>query len=228
MTAARGSERGPTPDDGADTETLAGLTGTLTGTKLKIAEATLKTLKQRGYAGTSAREIAATGSFNQALIFYHFGGVQTAMLAALDLVGARRMQAYRPEFQRAQTLPELAALARKIHAEDLENGYVTVLGELVAGGVSDATLGSEVIARLEPWIELVSDKLRELLAGSPLQGMLPPGDLAFAIVALYLGADMLSHLAGEHTRAASLLDLSERYAPVLDALLPSRTTGRAG
>lgn len=223
MKVVRTQERQRTLDGAADQEPLAALTGT----KLKIAEAALQTLRQRGYAGTSAREIAATGSFNQALIFYHFGGVQTALLAALDLVSARRMRAYRPEFERAQTLSELAALARKIHAEDLDNGYVTVLGEMVAGGVSDAMLGGEVVARLEPWIEMVAEKLRELLAGSPFEAMLPPGDLAFAIVALYLGADMLSHLAGEHARAESLLDLGERYAPLLGALLPSRTGGRA-
>ncbi len=56
-------------------------------------------------------------------------------MAALDLVSARRMRAYGPEFERAQTLLELASLARAIYAEDLENGYVTVLGEMVSGGV---------------------------------------------------------------------------------------------
>jgi AcrR family transcriptional regulator len=223
MKAVRARERQATANGAADAEHLAALTGT----KLKIAEAALQTLKQRGYAGTSAREIAATGSFNQALIFYHFGDVQTALLAALDLVSTRRMRAYRRELQRAQTLSELAALARKIYAEDLDNGYVVVLGEMVAGGVSDALLGREVLARLEPWIEMVAAKLRELLAGSPLEAILPPGDLAFAIVALYLGADMLSHLAGEHARAESLLDLGERYAPLLGSMLPPRAAGRA-
>ena len=57
-------------------------------------------------------------------------------------VSDRRMSAYRPAFERAATLAELAALAREIYAEDLENGYVTVLGEMVAGGVSDPELGA--------------------------------------------------------------------------------------
>ncbi|MGD0455999.1 MAG: TetR family transcriptional regulator, partial [Solirubrobacteraceae bacterium] len=61
-----------------------GVAATLAPTKLKIAEAALETLKQRGFAGASAREIAGVGGFNQALIFYHFGSVQKALLAALD------------------------------------------------------------------------------------------------------------------------------------------------
>jgi len=202
-----------------------GVGATLAPTKLKIAEAALDTLKQRGFAGASAREIAGVGGFNQALIFYHFGSVQKALLAALDLVSARRMDAYRPAFERARTMPELASVARTIYTEDLENGYVTVLGEMVAGGVCDAELGGEVAARLQPWIDMVADKLRELLAGSPLAPMLPAGDMAFAIVALYLGLDMLSHLEGEHARAESLLALGERYAPLLGVLLPSQREG---
>jgi AcrR family transcriptional regulator len=163
-------------------------------------------LKASGFAGASAREIARTGGFNQALIFYHFGSVQNVLLAALDVVSGRRMRAYQPAFERARTLSELAALARDIYREDLENGYVTVLGEMVGGGVSDLELGRQVVARLAPWIDMVEQKVRALVAGSLLEPMIPPRDLAFAIIALYLGIDMLSHLDGDHTRAESLLD----------------------
>jgi AcrR family transcriptional regulator len=213
------SQETPTP------ATAKGPQQALTGTKLKIAEAAMETLKTRGFAGASAREIAGMGGFNQALIFYHFGSVQNALLAALDLVSARRMHAYGPPFERAETIPELASLAREIYAEDLQNGYVTVLGEMVAGGVSDAELGQEVVGRLEPWIDLVEGKLRALLAGSLFETMLPARDVAFAIVAFYLGVDMLSHLAGDRERTESLLALGERYAPLLGTLLPSQSSG---
>ena len=66
----------------------------LNGTKLQIVEAALETLKARGFAGASARVIAREGGFNQALIFYHFGSVQSLLLAALDLISERRMIEY--------------------------------------------------------------------------------------------------------------------------------------
>lgn len=203
-----------TSDNGADAEGLS-------GTKLKIAEAALETLKSRGFAGSSAREIANTGGVNQALIFYHFGSVQQLLLAAVDLVSARRMLAYEPAFHQAQTLPELVDLARQIYADDVENGYVTVLGEMVGAGVSNPELGGQVAARLQPWIELVERKIRDLLAGSPLASLISPADMAFAIIALYLGVDMLSQLEGDHARATSLLDLGARFAPLAAGLLPS-------
>jgi AcrR family transcriptional regulator len=204
---------------------LAGASGgaanVLTGTKLTIAQAALETLLTSGFAGASAREIAAAGSFNQALIFYHFGSIEKLLLAALELVSARRMSAYRARFEQAQTFPELASLARAIYAEDLENGYVTVLGEMVAAGVTNAELGRAVAACLDPWLDMVEDKLRGLVAGSLFESMIPSRDVAFAIIALYLGIDMLGHLEGSHARAESLLDLGVRYAPLISALLPS-------
>ncbi len=201
---------------------------TPTGTKATIIEAALETLKSKGFAGASAREIARTGKFNQALVFYHFGSVQSALLAALDLVSERRMRTYRPAFDQAQTVAELAALAREIYREDLENGYVTVLGEMVAGGVGAPELGREVVARIEPWVEMVEGKLRALVAGSPFEQMVPARDLAFAIIALYLGIDMLSHLDGDPTRAQSLLDLGVGMAPLAQMLLPSRPGAERG
>ncbi len=191
----------------------------LTGTKLQIVEAALETLKSMGFAGASARAIAHQGGFNQALIFYHFGSVQTALLAAFDLISGRRMQEYGPQLEAAVSAAELARLARRIYDDDLERGYVTALGEMVAGGVSDPVLGAEVAARIEPWIEIVQRKLCQLMEGSAVLSVVAPRDLAFGIVAAYFGVDMLSHLQQERSRADSLLDLAARVADLADTML---------
>jgi AcrR family transcriptional regulator len=198
----------------------------LTGTKLQIVEAALETLKSVGFAGASARAIAHQGGFNQALIFYHFGSVQTTLLAAFDLISDRRMLEYGPQLEAAVSAPQLARLARQIYDDDLERGYVTALGEMVAGGVSDPVLGAEVAARIEPWIDMVQRKLCELLEGSALLSVVAPRDLAFGIVASYFGIDMLSHLQQDRSRADSLLDLAARVADLADTALtaPSRTS----
>lgn len=193
----------------------------LSGTKLQIAEAALETLKVNGFAGASARAIAHTGGFNQALIFYHFGSVQNALLASLDLISERRLEDYAPAFETARTASELGRLARAIYDEDLERGYITALGEMVSGGVSDPLLGAEVAARIEPWIRMVERKLEELLAGSPLLPLASPADLAFGIVSLYFGVDMLSHMQRDRARAESLLDLASRLAALVETFLPA-------
>ncbi|HEX5192922.1 MAG TPA: helix-turn-helix domain-containing protein [Solirubrobacteraceae bacterium] len=196
----------------------------LTGTKLQIAEAALQSLRTVGYAGSSARAIARAGRFNQALIFYYFGNVRELLLAAFDLVSDRRMVQYGPQLRAAGSASELAALARQIYTDDLERGYVTALGEMVAGGVADAALGAEVAARIEPWIVLVRDKLEELFAGSGLLELLGADHVAFGIVAAYFGVDMLGQLQRDQSRPESLLELTEQLAALADPLLSPSTT----
>jgi AcrR family transcriptional regulator len=193
---------------------------TITGTRLKLAEAALESLKTVGFARSSARTIAGLGGLNQALIFYHFGSVQNLLLAAFDLISERRMREYGPQLATAESARELAALARRIYDDDLERGYVTALGEMVAGGVSDPVLGGAVAARIEPWIELVRRKLEQLLDGSGLLELLPADVVAFGIVAAYFGVDMLGQLQGDLSRPAALLNLTARLAELADPLLP--------
>jgi AcrR family transcriptional regulator len=193
----------------------------LTGTKLQIAQAALETLKSVGFAGASARAIAHQGGFNQALIFYHFGRVQTALLAAFDLISTRRLEEYGPALEASTSAPQLARLARQIYDDDLERGYVTALGEMVAGGVTDPAFGAEVAARIEPWIDMVERKLHEVLEGSALRSVVVPRDVAFGIVAAYFGIDMLSQLQQDRSRADALLALAARLADLADGVLPA-------
>ena len=192
----------------------------LAGTKLQIAEAALETLKTVGFAGASARVIAHQGGFNQALIFYHFGSVQSLLLAAFDLISERRMQEYGPQIEAAVSATELARLARQIYDDDLRRGYVTALGEMVAGGVSDPALGTAVATRIEPWIEMIAGKIEQLLSDSALRPLLPTQEVAFGIVAAYFGVDMLSHLKQDRSRAEALLNLVTQLADITDTILP--------
>ncbi|MBJ7348877.1 MAG: hypothetical protein JHC87_09950, partial [Thermoleophilaceae bacterium] len=77
---------------------------------------------------------------------------------------------------------------------------------------------AQVAARLQPWIEMVEAKAQQMLAGSPLEALLPPREIAFAFVSLYLGIDMLSHLEGNQSRAESLLELGVTLATMAEAL----------
>src|SRR6202035_2114371 len=141
-------------------------------------------------------------------------------LASLDLISERRLEDYGPAFETARTASQLGRLARAIYDEDLERGYITALGEMVSGGVSDPLLGAEVAARIEPWIIMVERKLEQLLAASPLRALASGKDLALGIVSLYFGVDMLSHLQSDRARAESLLDLVARLAALIETVLP--------
>ncbi len=114
-----------------------------------------------------------------------------------------------------------------IFREDLDAGYVAVLAEMIAGTSSTPGLGPEVSARLGPWFAFAERAVATTLGGPPLDSVLPPGDVAYAIVALYLGLEMLTHLDGDRTRALGLFAHARSLAGLLDALGPPSPRGQS-
>jgi AcrR family transcriptional regulator len=186
-----------------------------TQTRQALVEAALETLKADGFTGTTARAIAARAEVNQALVFYHFGGVDGLLLAALDASAAERMSRYAAAMAGAATTADRIAAARRLYREDVEGGHVTVIAELVAASLARPELRTQLIERMRPWLDLVSSVLREVAGDSPLAALIPVEDAAAALVALYFGLNLLSRLDPDSAQADSLFDLMERVAPLL-------------
>jgi AcrR family transcriptional regulator len=184
-------------------------------TKERIIDAAFATLKEEGFAGTSARAIARRGGFNQALIFYHFGTLNDLLLATLDKTSADRMSRYRDSMGKATSVDDKIQTATRLYREDLVSGHITVISEMVAGSLARPDLGPEVVARMEPWIAFTEGVISDLLTGSIFESAVNPRTLAFAVVALYLGVDLLSHLDQDKSRAEGLFQMAGAMGPFL-------------
>jgi AcrR family transcriptional regulator len=191
-------------------------------TRQRIVDAALKTLRKEGFAGATSRAIARTGGFNQALIFYHFGSLDGLLLAALDRTSEERLERYRQAVDEAETAEELAEVAASVYAEDRDRGHMTVVSQMVAGSVARPELAREVVARMEPWIELCEEALRKALASSPARDVVPLRDLAYAIVTFYLGLNLVTHLDEDRERTEALVRRLQSLAPLLTQGLPDR------
>jgi AcrR family transcriptional regulator len=187
-------------------------------TRRRIAEAALEALRTEGFAGSTSRVIARIGGFNQALIFYHYGSVENALLAALDLTSEQRMARYREALDGARTLEELIEVARTIYREDSESGHVAVVSQVVAGSLARPELAREVLERMEPWVEFCEEAIRKVVADSPLSEVLPIRELAYGLVSYYLGANLLTHLGGA-ARTEALFERLEELAPAMPPIL---------
>ena len=140
----------------------AGATGASprgTETKERIVRAALETVRERGFADTTARSIAATGGFNQALIFYHFGSVDDLLMEAFGRAATENVARYRSAVTDLSSLTDLVTIGRRLHAEDLANGSVTAVTQLMAAA-TDPERGGALLDRFDEWIGLVEDALR--------------------------------------------------------------------
>jgi len=185
---------------------------TTTATRRALIDAAIESLRFDGYAGASARAIAARADSNQSLVFYHFGSVADLLLAALDEVSARRLRRYSAAVADVHTPAGIVAAATQIFREDLDEGYVTVLVEMIAGTASSPELGAQVARRIAPWRAFARDTIEAGLAATPIASLVPVDTAAYAVVALYLGMEMLSHLDGDRAPALELFDHAARFA----------------
>lgn len=188
------------------------------GTAERILSAAIETLREEGFAGASARSIARTGGFNQALIFYHFGSVEGLLLAALDRSSEVRLEAYGETVEGVDDPEHLLEVARRLYREDLEGGFITVLNEMLAGSVGNPRLGAEVVKRMDPWLELAEGQIDKVLRGTGVSEMLDAKTLAFGLLSLYIGVDLIQALDADHSRADALFAMAEQLAPLASLL----------
>jgi AcrR family transcriptional regulator len=187
-------------------------------------DAAIETLKSDGYAGASARSIAQRAGLNQGLIFYHFGSVANLLLAALDSVSEERLRLYGAEVSGVTGPVELVDAAEGFFRNDLSAGYITVLVEMIAGSSATPGLGPAVASRIQPWREFAQSAVERALGDSPLGSVLPAKDVAHAVVALYLGLEMLSHLDGDAEPALALFAHAHQLASLVEGLIAPTTS----
>jgi AcrR family transcriptional regulator len=185
-------------------------------TRVALVQAAVATLREKGFAGASAREIARRAGCNQGLVFYHFGSVANLLLAALDEVSETRRARYQAAVDRADGVGELVDAAAAVFEEDLDAGHMAVLAEMIAGTSSIPGLDREVAARIAPWRQFTADALRRVMDATPLAAAVEPDVAAHAVVALYLGLELLAHLDGDRAPALALFDRARHLAALLE------------
>jgi AcrR family transcriptional regulator len=189
-------------------------------TRAVLIDAAINVLREKGFAGASARRIAERGGCNQALVFYHFGSVAGLLVAVLEEVSRRRLDSYTELLERTQTLAGLAAEAKTVFEADLDAGYVTVLTEMISGAQSVPELRQPVAACLAPWRDFALAAVRGVLAESPVARLLPAEEAAHAVVAGLFGLEMLASLDGDRAAALALFDRVAALGDVLEQARP--------
>jgi AcrR family transcriptional regulator len=186
----------------------------------QIVDAALRTLLVEGYAGTSARAIAATGGFSAGSIFYHFGSVDALLLAVMDRVSGERLSRYRSRLHEVSSLSVLTAAMEELYAEDLRLGHLTAVQEIVAALAFDNELGAEILARMQPWFDFATELASRILAGTPLGGAVDPAVVGSSVIALYLGQEIVGRMRrGDTGGSQAMLAILSEAAPWIDGLL---------
>jgi len=183
-------------------------------TRASLVEAALETLRSDGFARTTARAIAQRAGVNQALIYYHYDGVNGLLLAALEASSAERLAAYRSALADVGSVADAIPRMTELYREDVAGGHVTVLAELVGASLAHPELAPQLVERMEPWFAFTRETLERLLGGTPLEALVPVRETSFVVVALFLGLNLLNRLDPDGAETQQLFDALSRAAPL--------------
>jgi len=188
-------------------------------TRDRIVTAALETVRAEGFANTTARAIAATGDFNQALIFYHFGSVDELLDEAFGRVSEQQVARYREAVKELGSLTDLVQIARRLHEEDLESGATTTVTQMMASA-TDPERGGALLDRFDLWIGLVQEALERAAAQYPIAAVVPPREAAYAICSMFLGIELMSRLDPSRSEADAVFDMMQNAAGLVEQLAP--------
>lgn len=174
-------------------------------TRDRLLDATTRLLTTQGFAAATTRSIGEAAGANAALVSYHYGSLNQLLLAALDASSEARLAEYRRVVEEAGSVRALRAATRQLYAGDRASGHVRLLAEMIAGGLMDRSLGAEVAARVEPWVELVEDVITRLVPTAALRRRIPAREIAFGVVAMFLGLELLGALTGDYRRGDAVV-----------------------
>lgn len=187
------------------------------GTKQRLRDAAIATVRERGIAGVSARTVAAEAGVNQAVIYYHFGSLHALLNDASTHATEARVARYRERLADVRTVDELVDVARTLHAEERELGNVQVLAQMLAGAQTDVDLAPATAAALQLWIDEVETTLHRLLDDTVLAPLVDVPSLARAVSAAFVGVELMDGIAGQEDLPT--LDALEQLAGLVQVVL---------
>jgi AcrR family transcriptional regulator len=140
-------------------------------TRDAIVNATVATLAELGFSGTSARAVAERAGVAPGGVFYHFGSMDDLLAEVFTTCLDRRIERLRA----AVDVPEtgLAAAFTSAVREEFAHPESRAVLELVVGAIDSPVLAARVREGFDLSFAFTREVVELLLRDSPLAGALP-------------------------------------------------------
>ncbi len=160
-------------------------------TRRQILDAAATVLRADGHGGLSLRRVADEAGVGLGHIHYHFGSRRALVLSVLEDQNAKRLERQADMYDRDLPLWKQWEQACDFLEDDLDEGFVPVLQEMIAAGWSDPEIADHVRQFLQGWYGLLVDVARR--AATDLGGLGPftPEEVAALVGDAYMGAEAL-------------------------------------
>jgi AcrR family transcriptional regulator len=169
-------------------------------TRDRLIEAARDVLVAHGHAGTSTRAVADAAGVNLSQVHYHFGGRQGLLIEVFRRENEALLARQNALFSAPGPLSEKWRIACDFLDEDLHSGYVRVLWELWAAGLTDPELAAGWRDAVSGWRELLEEVFAAWSEDVGLELPISPRVMATLVANIFYGmeVDLLAGLEAPH------------------------------
>ena len=181
-----------------------------------IVQAASRCIVARGHAALSTRAVALEAGVNQSLIHYYFGTKERLTLAVLERMNHTLLKRQAEMLETTGSIADKWAQACRFYESDLRSGYVRLLMELSALGVSNPAIGDEVRKIRGQWRALLEQAVAAALEHFQIRSVAPEEVTAY-LVGFWYGMEMVLGLPEEESHYWASLATFERFLRWLEA-----------
>lgn len=190
-------------------------------------EAAVNLTSREGVRTITARAVAAEAGVNQALVFYHFDGIEGLLREAFDDATTRMVGGYVEQLQRATTFADLHQVGLRVAEQSRQDGSAALLAHVIAASHTDPAVASMLAEQLEKWRAALSQALRRVLGARGLDDALDVQSMTNSLAAASIGMIMLDAVPGQPLGATlpslgGLAKVADRAARLMPAALVRR------
>ena len=160
-------------------------------TRQTILDAARTRLLEDGFVRLSTRGVADTAGVPLSQLHYHFGSKQGLILDLLEAEDDRRLARQSDMYGEERPLWQRYEQACDFLEDDLDEGYVRVLQEMIAAGWSDPAVGARVRELMQGWIDLLTGVAEEAEREFGPLGPFSAKELAALIGQAFMGGEAM-------------------------------------
>ena len=186
-------------------------------TRNQILEAARDVLAADGYSGTTTRAVAERAGVQLSLVHYHFGGKRGLLAAVLEHENERLLARQQQLYAAVEPLADKWRTACAYLQDDLRSGYVRILWELWAAGLTDEDLARRWREAFSAWRLLLEQVVTEWAASTGLELPMSPRAIATLVANTFQGAEV-EILAGVNEDEAPHYEALEAVGSLIERL----------
>ncbi|MPZ95030.1 MAG: TetR family transcriptional regulator [Propionibacteriales bacterium] len=198
-----------------------------TETRAALMAATIRLVGTAGVRAVTARSVASEAGVNQALVFYHFDGVDGLLREAFTQATREMVSQYGADLEAAESFADLHAVGIRLAADTAANGSAAVLANVIASAQTDPEQARLLSETLGLWRSAVEHSVRRVLDRYDIDDTVDAKALTATLSAAVVGILLMDSIDGAPTTDALgsiawLARLADRLGKVVPATVKRR------